>query len=68
MRRAAEVHVVPRNLRWEVVANGVTRPMVDWLCTKERAIAHALERARDLDLALIVIERSDGTVEEQIDA
>ncbi len=64
--RGAEVCVVPRRQRWEVVANGVTRPMVDWLCTKERAIQHALERARELEVAVVVVERSDGTIEAQL--
>ena len=66
MKRPQDVHVVPRNLRWEVVANGVTRPMVDWLCTRERAVAHALERARSLELTLVVVERTDGTIEEEL--
>lgn len=34
-----------RNLRWEVALDGVTRRMIDWLCTKERALTHALEMA-----------------------
>ncbi len=34
-----------RNLRWEVALDGVTRRMIDWLCTRERAIEHALEMA-----------------------
>jgi hypothetical protein len=61
-----EVHVVHRNLRWEVRVNGVARPMVDWLCTKERAIQHAHERAREVDAPVIVIESCDWTIEEII--
>lgn len=42
------VRIRHRNLRWEVAVDGVTRPLVDWLCTRERAIEHALEIAREL--------------------
>jgi hypothetical protein len=42
------VRVRHRNLRWEVSVDNVTRPLVDWLCTRERALEHALERAREL--------------------
>lgn len=65
-----EVHVVPRNLRWEVSASGVTRRYIDWLCTKERAVEHAALRGRELAEAdsarriVVVVERSDGSVEE----
>lgn len=34
-----------RNLRWEVAHNGVTRPMIDWLFSRERAVEHALDLA-----------------------
>jgi hypothetical protein len=37
-----------RNLRWEVAHNGVTRRLVDWLFSRERAIDHALEIAEAL--------------------
>ena len=37
-----------RNLRWEVAVDGVTRRMIDWLCTRERALEHALEMANAL--------------------
>jgi hypothetical protein len=45
--------------------------MVDWLCTKERAIAHAFERAEELSRwdgdaeVLVIVERPDGTEEER---
>ena len=71
-RRAIVVHVVPRNLRWEVEVDGLTRRMIDWLSTKERAITHAVERARELiengrsDHALVVVERSDHQEETRI--
>ncbi len=45
---SSEVRVVHRNLRWEVAVDGRTRRMIDWLCTKERAIDHAVERAREV--------------------
>ncbi len=63
------VRVVPRNQRWEVAANGVTRRMIDWLCTRERAIAHALELAEELHdgPVRIRIERTDGTVEDEFE-
>lgn len=54
--------VEPRNLRWEVSYNGVTRPMIDWLCSRERAVDHALEIAEDLlahsgrERVLVVVE------------
>jgi len=63
---AVEVQVVRRNLRWEVRVNGVARPLIDWLCTKERAIEHAYERAGEADARVIVIEGADWTVEEAI--
>jgi hypothetical protein len=66
MPHTVEVQVVHRNLRWEVRVNGVARPLIDWLCTKERAIEHARERALEVDAAAIVIERHDWTVEEVI--
>jgi hypothetical protein len=64
-QRRPEIHVVRRNQRWEVSTNGVTRRMIDWFCTKERAIEHAVERAHDLStpVATVVVERADGTVE-----
>jgi len=63
---AVEVQVVRRNLRWEVRVNGVARPLIDWLCTKERAIDHAHERALDVDADAIVIEGPEWNVEEVI--
>ena len=44
----------------------MTRPRIDWLCTKERAIRHAMDLANEFDDGLpceIVLERSDFTVE-----
>jgi hypothetical protein len=66
MPHSVEVRVVRRNLRWEVRVNGVARPMIDWLCTKDRAIDHAHERAREVDATAILVEASDWTVEEVI--
>ena len=67
MPHTVEVHVVHRNLRWEVRVGGIARPLIDWLCTKERAIAHAHERARDVGASVVVVEGADwATVEEVI--
>jgi Uncharacterized protein conserved in bacteria (DUF2188) len=63
MPEASEVLVVQRNQRWEVSVGGVTRRLIDWLCTKERAIEHALERAHEVQAKRLVIERGDGTIE-----
>jgi hypothetical protein len=64
MAHAVEVQVVHRSLRWEVRVNGVARPLIDWLCTKERAIEHAHERALEVGARVIVIERHDWTIED----
>jgi hypothetical protein len=63
---SVEVQVVRRGLRWEVRVNGVARPLIDWLCSKERAIEHAYERAGEVDAQVIAIEGADWTVEEVI--
>lgn len=70
--KTIEVRVIPRNLRWEVEVNGVTRRLIDWLCTKDRAIEHAVERARELlrcegtGQAVVVVERADHSEEERV--
>jgi hypothetical protein len=66
MPHAAEVRVCRRNLRWEVRVNGVARPLIDWLCTKERAVEHAHERALEVDARVIVIEGPDWSGDEVI--
>jgi hypothetical protein len=66
MPEPSEVLVIPRNMRWEVSVGGVTRRLVDWLCTKERAVEHALERAREVRAKSVVIEKWDGTIDEII--
>jgi hypothetical protein len=66
MPHTVEVQVVHRNLRWEVRVNGAARPLIDWLCTKERAVDHAHERALEVDAKVIVIEGPDWSVEEVI--
>ena len=63
---AAEVRVIHRNLRWEVSARGVTRRLIDWLCTMERAIEHAIERAAEVDAVVVVVENAEGGIEELI--
>jgi hypothetical protein len=71
-KSAVKVHVVPRNRRWEVSADGLTRRYIDWLCTKERAVEHAIERGHELAGAessrriVVVIERTDGSVEDAL--
>jgi hypothetical protein len=72
-RNMIELRVVPRNLRWEVSVNGVTRRLIDWLCTKERAIEHALEQAReqlrwesDEAQAIVIVERADHSEEQRV--
>jgi hypothetical protein len=72
-RTMIELRVVPRNLRWEVSVNGVTRRLIDWLCTKERAIDHALEQAReqlrwesDEAQAVVIVERADHSEEQRV--
>ena len=68
---STEIRVVPRNLRWEVSLNSVTRPMIDWLCTKDRAIDHAFERAYELlrvephAQVFVIIERADRSEEQR---
>ena len=71
--KTIELRVIPRNLRWEVSVNGVTRRLIDWLCTKERAIDHAFEQARDLlrweagdAQAIVIVERLDRTEEQRV--
>lgn len=70
-KQTYELRVSQRNLRWEVSCNGVTRRMIDWLFSKDRAIAHAYERAEELmrwdDDAevILVVARPDGTVQER---
>ena len=66
-----EVRVVHRNRRWEVSVNGKTRPMIDWLCTKERAIELALERAAEVARSektpvTFLCQSIDGEVERRL--
>ncbi len=71
-RSEVELRVAPRNLRWEVSTNGVTRRLIDWLFSKERAVEHAYERAAELarggtDVPIVlVVERADGTEESRV--
>ena len=69
--RTHELRVSQRNGRWEVACDGVTRRLIDWTFSKERAIEHACERAAELarwepdaDYVLRVV-RPDGTEEER---
>jgi hypothetical protein len=62
LRSEHVLSVTYRNLRWEVAHNRVTRPMIDWLSTRQRAVDHALEIAERLlsypgsERVLVVIE------------
>jgi hypothetical protein len=40
--------------------------MIDWLCTRERAVDHAHERAREVDARVIVVEGADFALEDVI--
>jgi hypothetical protein len=66
MPERSEIVVAPRNQRWEVSVGGVTRRLVDWLCTKERAVEHALELAHEIHAKSVSIETWDGSVDEVI--
>ncbi len=61
-----QVRVVVRNGRWEVSTCGITRPLVDWRCTRERAIERAIECAREIDAKHVGVARLDGTIEDLI--
>ncbi len=66
-----EVRVKYRDLHWEVSVDGHARPMIDSLCTKVRAIAHAVERAEALAAIEgvpvdLVIESIEGMVETEM--
>jgi hypothetical protein len=63
---ASTVRVIHRHLRWEVSTNGVIRPLHDWLCTRERAVDHAFERAREDGVDLVTVETAEGTVRERL--
>jgi hypothetical protein len=63
---ASTVRVIHRHLRWEVSTNGVVRPLHDWLCTRDRAVAHAFERARDEGVDLVTVETAEGIVRERL--
>ncbi len=60
------VRVIHRHLRWEVATNGVIRPLHDWLCTRERALDHAFERAREEGIELVTVETGEGIVRERL--
>ncbi len=55
------VRVIHRQLRWEVANDGLVRPRIDWLCTKERALEHAFEVARESGAEVISVETAYGT-------
>ncbi len=62
MARSTDIVVIPRHRRWEVSVDGVTRPLVDWFATKERALDHAFEMAAETEATAVVVEDADGDV------
>ena len=69
--RGLTVRVLRVDLHWEVRAPGRPRGMIDSLCTKERAIEHALSVAEELAKTernrriVVLVERADGSIEEE---
>ena len=68
-RPSLPAHVITvrfTHLRWEVSLDGRTRPRLDWLCTRERAVEHALEMASELvaaagrEVVRVVVEGAQG--------
>ena len=66
------LRVERRQLRWEVSLDGKTRPMIDWLCTRDRAVEHALEIADRLlaspgrESVLLVISGAEHVLSNQL--
>jgi hypothetical protein len=64
------IRVVPRDLAWVVIVDPDYERLIDRLCTKERAIEHALELAEQLTSkpgfrVTVRIEQRNGTFEER---
>ena len=58
-----EIRVLPRGLAWHVVCAAWREERIDTLCTRERAVEHALERAAELrrtEQRPILIRVEDG--------
>ena len=66
MSHEGDVRIIHRNLRWEVSVDGVTRPIIDWSYSKERALEHAFECARERGAQWVIVEQWDGTVDERV--
>src|SRR5438128_281889 len=66
MSHEGEVRIIHRHLRWEVSVRGVTRPIVDWSYSRERALEHAMACAREVGATWVDVEQWDGTVEERV--
>lgn len=63
-----EIRVVPRGPAWRVVSKAWHEERIDTLCTRDRAIEHARERAAEIRRSepgpvLIQIENPIGHVE-----
>ena len=56
MPPSTDVRVVPSQLRSEIRVRGVTRPMIDWFCTRKRALEHAMDEARALGEQFVLVE------------
>ncbi|MGZ3422433.1 MAG: DUF2188 domain-containing protein [Polyangiales bacterium] len=66
----ALIRVVPRDLAWVVIVDPAYERLIDRLCTKERAIEHALELAEQFATkqrchVTVRIERRDGSFEDR---
>ncbi len=68
MRSSSSVSVIRRNLRWEVLINGKTRPILDWFVSEERALDAARKHARDLGIDVVALVLGDGSVDSWVSA
>ena len=63
------IRVVPCDRAWRVIADPSRERMIDRLCTKERAVEHALELANELvrtggRVCVLVEDRAHAAAEE----
>lgn len=70
MTKSHVIRVVPRQRAWVVIVDPLYERMIDRLCTKERAIEHALTLAEALAAkqrapVTVRIEQADGRYEER---
>ena len=67
------IRVVPTDLAWRVISDPCRQRLVDVLCTRERAIEHALEIAGELARierrpVRVRVEGRDGRVDDDREA